>query len=380
MWHARIFKAVSMLSSSSWSSCDLLSWQAIHAAYSTTESSLKTIQMKTLKTVAAFLAVIAVSSQVVAASSPDRNIFSAPATAAQPPGVDPLTAEINAHDALRFAHLMRDGAIPTAQTLQRNYLDGAGPGVKVFTPMRIVDADRLAKVVAAKPDVYRYAIQKCLPQLPTLQSDLRSIYLAFTGLLPERPLPAIDIVFGAGNSGGTASRDRQVIGLEVTCPLGTTSEQFRTTLRGFFAHETVHTWQDDETPQALADPMLSQSLREGVADYLATLVTGAVPNLDRDGWARQRESWLWQEFLRDRQAMLADSDSVRNPLASQRFKRWFANCGSAVEGWPCEAGYWVGMRIAEAYVARAHDKRAAIHELLELRDPGAILKASGYGQ
>lgn len=37
------------------------------------------------------------------------------------------------------------------------------------------------------------------------------------------------------------------------------------------------------------------------------------------------------------------------------------------------------MRIAEAYVERAPDKRAAIRELLELRDPAAILKASGYG-
>jgi len=38
------------------------------------------------------------------------------------------------------------------------------------------------------------------------------------------------------------------------------------------------------------------------------------------------------------------------------------------------------MRIAEAYVARASDKCAAIRELIELRDPGAILKASGYGR
>jgi hypothetical protein len=38
------------------------------------------------------------------------------------------------------------------------------------------------------------------------------------------------------------------------------------------------------------------------------------------------------------------------------------------------------MRIAEAYVAQATDKRAAIRDLLELRDPAAILKASGYGR
>lgn len=65
-------------------------------------------------------------------------------------------------------------------------------------------------------------------------------------------------------------------------------------------------------------------------------------------------------------------------MASARFKRWFANCGSAPEGWPCEAGYWVGMRIAEAYVAQASDKHAAIRQLLNIEDPSEVLNASGY--
>jgi hypothetical protein len=295
-------------------------------------------------------------------------------------GVDPLTADIDARDALRFANLMKDGAVPTADALQRGYLDGAGPGVKIFTPApRIIDAQRLAKAVAAKPDTYRYAIRECLPQLPALRNDLRAIYLAFAGLLPERPLPAIDVVFGANSSGGTASNDTQVIGLEVTCPPGTTPEQFRTTMRGFFAHETVHTWQDDETPAALADLLLSQALREGVADYLATLVTGTIPHLDRDAWARPQEARLWRAFQRDREAIRGSGGGVDKLVASPHFRRWFANCGAAPEGWPCEAGYWVGMRIAEAYLARSADKRAAMRELIELRDPDAILRASGYG-
>jgi hypothetical protein len=296
-------------------------------------------------------------------------------------GVDPLTVDIDARDALRFAHLMQDGAVPTADALQRGYLDGAGPGVKIFPPApRIVDAQRLAKAVASRPDTYRYAIRECLPQLPALRADLRAIYLAFAGLLPERPRPAIDVVFGAGNSGGTAGSDRQVIGLEVTCPPGTTPEQFRTTMRGFFAHETVHTWQDGDTPAKLADFLLGQALTEGVADYLATLVTGAIPHLDRDAWARPQEAKLWQEFQQDRMALKGSSDDVNKLIASPHCRRWIATCHSAPAGWPCEAGYWIGMRIAEAYVAQAADKRAAIRELIALRDPAAILKASGYGK
>lgn len=309
---------------------------------------------------AALLAAVAVASLLASVCAPAKDTAAEPARTAPIAGIDPLAADIDARDALRFAPLMKDGAVPTAEQLQRDYLDGAGAGVKIFTPTQIVDAQRLARAVAARPDHYRYAIRECLPQLPALRSDLRAIYLGFAGLLPERPLPAIHVVFGAGNSGGTASAEAQVIGLEVTCLPGTTPAQFRTTMRGFFAHETVHAWQGKRTPQAEADPMLAWALREGVPDYLAALVTGEVPDLARDAWARQREAWLWQEFQRDRQAMLADSDSPRKPTSSSHLKRWFANYGSAPEGWPYEAGYWVGMRIAEAYVARAADKRAAI--------------------
>lgn len=295
------------------------------------------------------------------------------------PGVDPLTADIDARDALRFAQVMKDGALPSADLLQRAYLDGAGAGVKVFTPNRIVNAQHLAEAVARKPDNYRYAIRECLPQLPALRGDLRAIYLAYAGLLPERPLPAIHVVFGALNSGGTASNEAQVIGLEVACKPGTAPDAFRTAMRGYFAHETVHTWQGDSTPEAKADPLLNQALREGVADYLASLATGEIPELGRDAWARPQEGALWQQFQRDRQDLRADPAAMRKPYSDARFRRWFANCGSAPEGWPCEAGYWIGMRIAEAYVAHAADKHAAIRELVELKDPAAILKASGYG-
>ncbi|GAB2841908.1 hypothetical protein GCM10027277_06160 [Pseudoduganella ginsengisoli] len=292
-------------------------------------------------------------------------------------GVDPLTAEIGMRDAQRFAELMKGKTLPTAEALQSGYLDGGGLGVQIFTPMRIAGAQQLARQVAKDPETYRYTIKECLPRLPQLQADLKQIYLGYTGLLPERPLPRIETVFGRMNSGGTASTEAQVIGLEVACPLGATFEQFRTNMRMYFAHETVHTWQQDPD-EWKTDPLLSQALLEGVADYLASLVMAEVPKPERDRWARQREAWLWQEFSRDRQALNADPASLADPAASSRFKRWFNNCGDALDGWPCEAGYWVGMRIAESYVARAPDKHAAIRKLLELESPAAILKASGY--
>jgi hypothetical protein len=295
-------------------------------------------------------------------------------------GVDPLTVEIDARDARRFADLLAKHPMPTAEQIQRGYLDGAGEGVRVFTPLRIKNAENLARAIAAKPQHYRHAVRECLPLLASLQPELRAIYLAYAGLQPQRPLPAIHVVFGATNSGGTASETEQVLGLEVMCEEGTTPDEFRLAMRGIFAHETVHSWQSDPSPEAQRDPLLAWALREGVPDYLASLVTGAVPRPERDAWARAREATLWQDFNRDRSALIGVADPLADEQARSRVKRWFVNYGDAPQGWPYEAGYWIGMRIAQAYVARATDPRRAITELIDLRDPAAILKASGYGE
>lgn len=306
-------------------------------------------------------------------------IFPRAATAA--PVVDPLNAAIETRDADRFAAVFdRTGGKPSVVDLQRGYLDGSGRGVAIFTPDRIINAANLVAAVKRDPERYRYAIKNCLPLVNSLTAELRATYLAYRGLVPERPLPAIYIVFGASNSGGTASSEAQVLGLEVMCGPGTTPEQFRAAMRGIFAHETVHSWQDPIAGKRLVDPLLTLALREGVPDYLASLVTGSVPSPDRDKWAGAHEAELWAEFQRDR--VIARTEVTKpfefTPKGEAAIKRWFGNFGSPPKGWPAEAGYWVGMRIAEAYVARSSDKQAAIRSLIALDDPQAILQASGY--
>ncbi len=301
---------------------------------------------------------------------------------AAPAGLEPLDARVDATDARRFARLFADSkGVPTAAALQSFYLAGAGRGVEIFTPNRIESAENLAKAVAAEPDRYAHAIKTCLPLIDSLSTDMRAIYLGFRGLMPERPLPAVHVVFGAGNSGGTAASDAQVLGLEVLCGPGTTPEQFRATMRDMFAHETVHSWQGRLSPLALADPLLLYALWEGVPDLLASLVTGSVPAPARDAWARPREAALWAQFLADRETVRAglQADGSLSPDARAARSRWFANYRNAPAGWPHEAGYWIGMRIAEQYLARATDKAAALNALLNAEDPAAILRASGYG-
>jgi hypothetical protein len=289
---------------------------------------------------------------------------------------EPLRARVQTHDAERFAALFLAGKVSAAE-LQAGYLDGAGRGVEIFTPNRIRNATHLAQQIAKRKVDYAHAVATCLPLVDGLNAELRATYLAFRGLLPDFPLPRVYLVFGAGNSGGTAQPDAQVLGLEVLCKEGTTATQFRTTMRRFFAHETVHTWQEWPS-EPVADRLLLSALMEGVPDLLSELVTGLEPDPDREAWARPREADIWRRFLEDR----ATTQSGDEELSRAAYKRWFANAGQRFEGlpegWPGELGYWVGRNIARAYIAKATDEREALLTLISARDPAAILQASGY--
>lgn len=114
-----------------------------------------------------------------------------------PSPADPLTVMIETEDADRFTALFdRTKGRPTAEQLQRDYLDPGSYGVQVFTPDRIQNAANLAAAVAARPEVYAKAIHVCLPIAKETTAELRATYLAFRGLFPDRALPHLYLVLG----------------------------------------------------------------------------------------------------------------------------------------------------------------------------------------
>ena len=282
---------------------------------------------------------------------------------------DPLTAEIQLDDADRFVALFeRTGGKPTAEQLKAEYLDPGSYGVEVFTPRRIVNAERLAQEIAANTEDYRRAIDICLPQVREANADLRSIYLGLRGALPNADLPDIYVLFGAGNSGGTAGPGAQVLGLEVLCRLSSEPDALRRTLRHFFAHETVHALQRETGASSADDHLLQSVLAEGAADFIARLVTGEEPDAPRAEWALPREAELIARLDADFDIVRSGGDGHHAAL-----RRWVGNYGSAPDDWPGELGYWMGLRIWERYWAQAQDKRGALNRMLTLDDPRAIL-------
>lgn len=298
-----------------------------------------------------------------------------------PPAANPLTVSVEAADADRFAAIFSSASgLPTAKQLQLGYLDRGSYGLRIFTPDRIIDAQHLAEAVAKKPDFYRKAINTCLPIIKDTTDELRATYLAFQGLLPEQPLPRIYLVVGADTSGGTAGPGAQVLGLETLCGLADTPEKLREIVRAFYAHETVHTFQSDPSINGLGENLLGNVLIEGAADFIATLVTGRQIDPARATWAAPREAELWRQFKADLTITRGTEWSKRRfgTPAATGFDRWIGNYGSAPQGWPSEMGYWIGQRIWQRWYDRQPDKRAAIREMLTLKNPTAILAGGGF--
>lgn len=310
-------------------------------------------------------------------------LFSSAVFATQAPATpkwDPFKQQLRSEDVQRFAKLFAEAkGAPTAAQLTQAYLQPGSRGIEIFTPHRIVNAENLAKNVAERKDDYAWAIQTCLPLLDGLNAEMRSVYLAFHGLLPDVALPDVYVVFGSGNSGGTAAADAQVLGLEVACKKGTSAQEFKTYMRMMFAHETVHSLQQHQNADWASDPMLMSAISEGTADYLASVVLGRVPDPERDVWAKARGAELWQQFAHDRATVRSNvaQAQTKNTPENKAFLRWFANAGAAPEGWPFEAGYWIGRQIVTQYVERAPDKMAAIQRLLSMKDAEGILRDSG---
>lgn len=285
--------------------------------------------------------------------------------AAHAEGIKPLAARINTADAERFQALWNahDGRL-TAPELQKSYLDPGSEAVKIFTPGRIKSAKNLAQKIAEKRADYERGLKVCLPAAKSADADLRAVFLGIEGLVPGSRLPRVYVLFGADNSGGTTGREAIVLGLEVVCRQATGDiDDVRAWLRRFFAHETIHTlqnWPDNAT-------LLDAVLAEGGADYFASLVVGHSLNDKLDAWANAHREEIWRKFKTD----------IANPNL-KTFGAWLYG-GKRPEGWPPDVGYWLGARIAEAYMNKAADKQQAVRDILELRDTQTLLKASGYG-
>jgi len=244
-------------------------------------------------------------------------------------------------------------------------------------------AEQLLRAVGSYPRYYA-AVRPTTLSVDTntrITQGIRRGLTRLTALYPEARFPNIYFLIGTLSTGGTVAQSGMLMGTEQsasdpTTPLDELPDWARKNMPNhrfeqlvvLVVHEAVHT-QQKPMPAGQHDNLLRHALGEGIADFIAELAVGPrATKQPREIYGLAHEHDIWVDFQDEMQG----GDST--------IRTWMYN-GMVPEGQnhgAVDIGYWVGYRIAGAYYARAKDKRAAVRELLELRDAEAILRTSGY--
>lgn len=263
------------------------------------------------------------------------------------------------------------------QAFQRLYFDRASPGLRDFIRLRINSAAELAAVVDRFPKYYA-SIRKATQSIEG-QRKILNVYLnRFRGLHPEAQFPPVYFLIGKLSSGGTLSDNGLLIGTEVFS-LGpdVDSSELETGIPAFYramgtsaklpqivVHELVHA-QVQLREEPPIPRLMTVTLVEGAADFIASVVTGRTAVETRADYAEANRDDLLDRFARDLTATPSDPS------------RWLYNY-SSVTTEPADLGYWIGEEICRDYLARASDKQGALRNIFTLLDPAAIVRGSAF--
>jgi len=250
---------------------------------------------------------------------------------------------------------------PTAEQLQRDYLDAGSEGLHNLAKLRNVSGVRIADTLSKHPELYVKA-RGCTAALPRVRERVEVALRNLVRLYPQARTPPVTIAVGRGKPVGVGSPVTGLqIGLEALCSAEWMNPNVEDRFVHVIAHEYAHVQQvrelvDDEDPT-----VLGRSLIEGAAEFVAALTSGKTGYAHFDALTKGREREIETAFV-------ADVDQTE-------LSRWVDN--STMEKGN-DLGYWVGYRICKAYYRRATDKRQALREILELSDPHAFLAKSGW--
>ena len=245
------------------------------------------------------------------------------------------------------------------------YLARGSQGVKDFIPERITSAEWLLEMVQKEKDYFE-KIRASSFKSRQFVKQIRASFYALEYWYPKATWPPVYFVIGATTSGGTASKNGMIIGMETYADKAVKTSYGRPALDldllpFVVTHEMIHFLQKNQ-PKTLLDAVLL----EGSADFLAEMFAGEKVKLCNGprvyAYGDRHEEKLWQEF--------------KQVMYSEDYGPWLY--GQTQAGCPQNLGYWMGYQITQAYFNQARDKRKAVAEIIEMTDSRAFLKASGY--
>ena len=285
-----------------------------------------------------------------------------PLELAEDPAEAPFVTE-DLHNFLRAAERLASEA-DTLAVLQEEYLDKGTAGLRAFAARYDLTAESLRAALRQEPEAYTALaskVQVLEGQLPTY----RQAYADLKHHIPGAAFPPTYLLVGTYRGIGSGSEVGALVTIE---------KRSEASLRGdittLLVHEMVHMQQalamGPEKYQAIYGPeksLLALTIREGIAEYFANLVTGRMTQESARGFVLENEAALWERFTPEM-------------LGTEEGDWMWAKPKDPAQ--PPGVGYVMGALITKAYYENADDKEQAIRDILSVTDYPAFLERSGY--
>jgi hypothetical protein len=286
----------------------------------------------------------------------------------RPPVVAPHSETVVDEDVVRFWQAY-DAIRATAdqaerlKLIQTLYIDPGTPGLHALMEARHYTAKQYVDAIIGWPKFWA-SVRPLTSRSQLAAATLTRDVDRFRSLYPELKPATITYAVGVLRTGGTTLGNQVLIGAELALgdeSVDTTelAEPLRSRLNVFFKsrpfannaqnniHEYVHT-QQQETQGSL----LQQATREGVAELVAELITNRKPALPVYSYGPAHDKQVRIRFM--------------DEMTKDDYSNWLWNSADNAFG-VSDMGYYVGYRIARSYYDKAHDKRRAIKEMIELK-------------
>ncbi len=253
------------------------------------------------------------------------------------------------------------GGHPSAEQLQRDYIDAGTEGLRTFARVRNTTGARIWEAIANRPEIYADA-RRCADVLPRVRRRLDVALHNLHEVYPAANFPPVTIAVGRGRPVGVGSPTTGVqIGLEALCATDFLNPNVEDRFVYVIAHEFAHVQQAPELADGETPTVLEASLMEGAAEFIGEITAGSVAYSHLGAVTAGRELEIETAFA--------------EAIESTDLSAWLYNTTADAPG---DLGYWVGYRIVRSYYEHAADKRRAVREILQMTDARAFLVASRW--
>ncbi len=270
------------------------------------------------------------------------------------------------HNFIKAFNLLKTNS-DTIKILQKNYIDKGTPGLKIFIEKYALSAEKLSKAIRKHSEDYASVVTK-LDWLKTQEDSIRQYFKKLNHFIPNAVFPPTYYLVDLRRGIGSGSTEGQLITIEKEA-----KKIIDPGLKTHIIHELVHLnqlYSIGSLDKYLAiygskKSLLAITIREGIAEFFAELITGKYTQDEACFYTRSHEKELWERFKKEMNGKDTGDWMWKNPKNQEQ---------------PRDVGYVLGALIVEFYYKKSLDINATVSEILSITDYESFLKKSDYSK